>query len=233
MDRFAGEFGIVSQESVKEAQPSEWLPFPPQVLAIAGASGSGKTTLAAELARQLDGVHFPLDNYYRDLSHLPLAQRALANFDDPSLIESSLLAAHVAALARGQAIERPLYDFSTYSRVPDRTETVNPHAFVLVEGLFAIYYPELLPVYHLCIYVDTPDGVCFERRLRRDTIERGRTPESVRLQYEATVRPSSIAFVRPSASNAHLTLDGTEALDWKVEQVLAAMRKRGMMLLPK
>lgn len=223
----------MSPESVNEAQPSEWLPFPPQVLAIAGASGSGKTTLAAELARQLDGVHFPLDNYYRDLSHLPLAQRALANFDDPSLIESSLLAAHVAALARGQAIERPLYDFSTHSRVPDRTETVNPHAFVLVEGLFAIYYPELLPVYHLCIYVDTPDGVCFERRLRRDTIERGRTPESVRLQYEATVRPSSIAFVRPSASNAHLTLDGTEALDWKVEQVLAVMRKRGMLLLPK
>jgi hypothetical protein len=39
--------------------------------------------------------------------------------------------------------------------------------------------------------------------------------------------------VRPSASNAHLTLDGTEALDWKVEQVLAAMHTRGMLRLPK
>ena len=82
-------------------------------------------------------------------------------------------------------------------------------------------------------YVNGEPTLRFERRLRRDTVERGRRPESVRLQYEATVRPSSIAFVRPSASNAHLTLDGTEALDWKVEQVLAAMRNRGLLQLPK
>ncbi len=47
------------------------LPFPPVVLGIAGASGSGKTTLALELARTLKGLHFPLDHYYRDLTHLP------------------------------------------------------------------------------------------------------------------------------------------------------------------
>ena len=52
------------------------LPFPPVVMGIAGASGSGKSTLAAELARTLDGATFPLDNYYRDLSHLPPEQRA-------------------------------------------------------------------------------------------------------------------------------------------------------------
>ena len=48
------------------------------MLAVAGASGSGKTTLAAELARTLGGLHFSLDTYYRDLSHLPMAERALA-----------------------------------------------------------------------------------------------------------------------------------------------------------
>ena len=37
------------------------LPFPLSIIGIAGASGSGKTTLAAELARELDGIHFPLD----------------------------------------------------------------------------------------------------------------------------------------------------------------------------
>jgi len=203
------------------------------VIGIAGASGSGKTTLAAELARALDGIHFPLDNYYFDLSHLPMTQRIQANFDDPKLIESSLLALHVAALAHGEEIERPLYDFSTHSRISNRTDKVLPRPFVIVEGLFAIYYPELLPLYHLCVYVDTPDHVCFERRMRRDMMERGRTAESVRLQYEATVRPSSIAFVRPSASNAHLIVDGAAALDWKVEQVLSAMRVRGLLRLPR
>jgi len=199
------------------------------VLGIAGASGSGKTTLAAELARELDGFHFPLDSYYRDLSHLPMAERAQQNFDDPALIESSLLAAHVAALARGAAIERPLYDFSTYIRIPDKTETVRAGAFLLVEGLFALYYLEVLPLYQLRVYVDTPDEVCFERRLKRDMEQRGRSAESVRLQYERTVRPASIQYVRPSAVNADLTVDGAAALDWKVEQVLSALRGRGLL----
>jgi len=207
------------------------LPFPPVVMGIAGASGSGKTTLATELARELGGVNFPLDNYYRDLAHLPPADRARQNFDDPTLIESALLAAHVVALARGEAIERPLYDFSSYIRDPDRTETVRAGAFLLVEGLFALHYAELLPLYQLRVYVDTPDDVCFERRLRRDMGERGRTAESVQQQYEETVRPASLMYVRPSAAHADLTLDGMAALDWKVEQVLAAMRGRGLLRL--
>jgi uridine kinase len=198
----------------------------PIVIGIAGASGSGKTTLAVELARELDGIHFPLDTYYLDLSHLPLEERAQQNLDDPDIIESGLLARHVAALARGETIERPLYDFSKYIRIPDRTETVEPRLCVVVEGLFALHYPELLPLYRLRVYVDTADEVCFERRLKRDVETRGRTPESVRRQYEKTVRPAGIRFVRPSAKNADVTVDGAEALDWKVEQVLAALRKR-------
>ncbi len=207
---------------------SQLLPFPPVVLAIEGCSGSGKTTLAEELARTLGGIHFPLDHYYRDLSHLLPAERALVNFDDPAMIESSLLAEQVAALARGEAIERPIYDFATHTRIPERTEHVVPGRFVLVEGIFALHYAELLPMYQLRVFVDTADEICFARRLKRDTVERGRTAESVRQQYEATVRPSGIAWVLPSASHADLVVDGTDELDWKVERVLGEIRRRGL-----
>lgn len=215
-----------------ETQPTATprLPFPPLVMGIAGASGSGKTTLAAELARELDGLYFPIDNYYRDLSHLPFSERIRQNFDDPRLIENELLAAHVAELARGETIERPLYDFSTYTRVPLQTQSIHAGEVLLVEGLFALHYPELLPLYHLRVYIDTPDDVCFERRMKRDITERGRSPESIRVQYETTVRPASMAWVRPSAANADLIVDGTAALDWKVEQVLSTMRQRGLQL---
>jgi uridine kinase len=205
------------------------LPQLPVALGISGASGSGKTTLAIELARVLEGFHFPLDNYYLDLSHLPMEQRVRQNFDDPALIESPLLAAHVAALARGEEIERPVYDFSAHIRVPSRTETVRARAFLLVEGLFALYYPALLPLYQLRIYVDTPDEVCFKRRLRRDMEERGRTAESVRQQYEMTVRPAFAAYVQPSAATADLTVDGTAMLDWNVERIIAELRRRGLL----
>lgn len=204
------------------------LPFPPTVLGIAGCSGSGKTTLANELARTLGGLRFHLDDYYLDLGHMLLAERVRKNFDDPAMIEISLLASDVGALARGEAIERPIYDFTSYTRVENRTERVSPSPYLIVEGLFALHYRELLPFYNLGVYVDTPDPLCFERRLKRDTEQRGRTAESVRHQYESTVRPSSLAYVQPSAANADFIVDGTGALDWKVERVIAEMRKRGL-----
>ncbi len=217
-----------AEGSADPAAPAPRLPFPPTVLGIAGCSGSGKTTLADELARTLGGLRFPLDDYYLDLGHLPLAERIKKNFDDPELIEAPLLARHIGALARGETIARPVYDFTTYTRVPNRTEGVTAGAYLIVEGLFALYYPELLPLYQLRVYIDTPDALCFERRVKRDVEERGRTPDSVRHQYELTVRPASEAYVRPSAANADLIVDGAGALDWKVERVMTEMRKRGL-----
>ena len=205
------------------------LPFPPVMLAVAGASGSGKTTLAAELARALGGLHFSLDSYYRDLSDLPPEQRALRNFDDPAMIEVPLLASHIAELSRGHAIERPVYSFAEYIRIPGETETIRPGAVVVVEGLFSLYFPELRPFYQLSVYVDDSDDVCFARRLRRDVEERGRVAESVRRQYDATVRPCGLAFVRPLIDFADLVVDGTDPLDFKIEQVVNTMRKRGLL----
>ena len=219
----------MTERSRQNPPPKLRSPQAPVVIAVAGCSGSGKTTLAAELARTLGGVHFQFDHYYRDLTHLPLADRTKENFDDPALIESPLLIAHVAALAHGCTIDRPTYDFSTYTRVPNVPELIHAAPFLLVEGLFALYYPDLLPLYHLRVYVEAPDDICFERRLRRDIEERGRTPESFRQQYEATVRPSSIAFVCPSAAHADLIIDGTGDLDLKVERVLSEMHTRGLL----
>jgi uridine kinase len=101
---------------------------------------------------------------------------------------------------------------------------------VLVEGIFTLCFAGLRSLYALSVYVDTPDDLCFERRLQRDVVDRGRTPESVRRQYEATVRPASMAWIRPSASYAGLILDGAGALDWKVERVLTELRKQGLFL---
>lgn len=221
----AGQPGFqnaVSQEKLH-------LPLRPTVIGIAGCSGSGKTTLADELARTLHGLRFHLDDYYLDLAELPLAERVKKNFDDPALIEVPLLARHIAALARGEPIDRPVYDFGTYTRVPGRSQRVTAGPYLIVEGLFALYYSELLPFYHLRVYVDAPDDLCFERRLKRDVEERGRTPEMVREQYERTVRPTGAAYVRPSAKNADLIVDGTGALDWKIERVMTEMRKRKLL----
>ena len=205
------------------------LPFPPLLIALAGASGSGKSTLASELARLLGGVHFPLDTYYRDLGHLPLEQRKRVNFDDPAMIDAPLLTRHIAALASGQAIDRPVYDFADYTCVPGAFEQIQPGPVVVVEGLFSIYFPELRPYYQFSVFVDTPDDICFARRMKRDIEERGRDPESIRRQYDATVRPCGLAFVRPLIDFADLVIDGTDPLAAKIEQVVGTLQRRSLL----
>ncbi len=201
----------------------------PVLIALAGCSGSGKTTLAEELARELEGTHFRLDHYYRDLGELPLPEREQRNFDDPDALEHSLLFEQVSQLKQGRAIERPVYDFLTYTRVRGVTERiVEPHV-LLIDGLFALHYAELRSLADLGIYVDATDEVCFERRLARDVRERGRSPESVARHYAATVRPMAERYVRPSAQYADLIVEGATSLDWSVEQVLGALRQRGLL----
>ena len=200
----------------------------PLVIGIAGCSGSGKTTLARELATQLDATLFPLDLYYRDLSQFPLDARSKLNFDHPNSLESELIVEHVRALAKGQTIQRPVYDFKMHSRVAGVFETITPTGVVLVEGILALHYAELLPCYGFSIYVNAPHEVCLWRRIHRDMSERGRTEESVRAQFAATARPMAELYVVPSAARASIIVEGTDALDWSVEQVLKRLKQDGL-----
>jgi uridine kinase len=201
----------------------------PVVIAIAGCSGSGKSTLAAELARQLDATLFPLDLYYRDLSQFPLNTRHQRNFDHPDSLESELIVEHVRGLAEGKTIRRPVYDFKTHSRVADSFEPVVPGRVVIVEGILALHYAELRPLYTFSIFVDAPPEVCLVRRIDRDVRERGRTEASVREQFHATAHPMAEEYVLPSAVHASLTVNGTEALDWSIEQILSALHRRRLL----
>jgi uridine kinase len=206
--------------------PETVTPTNPTVIGIAGCSGSGKTTLASELATQLNATLFPLDLYYRDLSQFPLDSRHKQNFDHPDSLESELFIEHIRSLAAGQTIQRPVYDFSTHSRVLGAFEAITPTRFVLVEGILALHYPELIPLYNFSIYVEAPHEVCLARRIHRDMRERGRTEQSVRDQFEATAKPMADLYVLPSQQRASMTVAGTDALDWSIEQILRELNRR-------
>lgn len=201
----------------------------PVVIGIAGYSGSGKTSLAQELARELEGTHFHLDHYYRDLGHLTYEARCRENFDHPDALESDLLIAQVRQLALGRSIARPEYDFATHTRVVGSSVPVYEPHFLLIDGILALHYEPLRRLYDLSVYVDTPDEICYQRRLARDVQSRGRTPESVAQHYAETVRPMAEQFVKPSAQFADVVVDGTSSFDWSVEQVLGTLRKKNLL----
>ena len=151
------------------------------------------------------------------------------NYDHPDSVENELLAKHVSELAQGHSIDRPIYDFAAHTRVLGETDHITPGEVVIVEGIFALHYAELRALYDFSIYVDCPEDLCFTRRLARDVAERGRSPESVKIQYEATAKPGARMFVMPSQKHASLTVDATGSLDWSVEQVLQQLHANGLL----
>jgi uridine kinase len=218
-------------ETISSPTPEQLrLPHRPFILGIAGCSGSGKTTLARELTTQFNATLLPLDFYYRDLSHLPLNDRALQNFDHPDSLEHTLLAEHIRALADRIPIHRPVYDFASHTRVPNQTELIAPTEFLIVEGILALHYEALRSLYDFSVYVNAPNQLCLNRRIYRDMRERGRTEASVRAQFEATAKPMADLYVLPSAAHASVIVEGTEALDWSVEQILQRLHQLGVVL---
>ncbi len=197
----------------------------PHIIGIAGPSSSGKTELARQLAMRLPGTSIvSLDSYYRAIGHLPLEERAKTNFDHPDALDWELLHEHLSDLAAGRPFEEPVYSFAEHTRLPG-TRMIQPHEYVIVEGLFVFYWPELRGILDTKVFVQTDPDVCFQRRLARDTVERGRTPESVREQYAKTVMPGAEWFVYPTRKHADLVVSGEEPLDRSTAAVMAALHK--------
>ena len=195
----------------------------PHIIGIAGPSSSGKTELARQLVQKLPGTSIvSLDSYYRGMEEIPLAERKKVNFDHPDALDWELLHRHLRAIAQGRAFDEPVYSFADYARTA-ATRRIEPSEFVIVEGLFVLYWPQLRAVLDTKVYVQTDPAVCFERRLRRDVAERGRTPESVREQYECTVRPSAEWFVFPTMKYAGMVVSGEEPLTVSTSTVLHAL----------
>lgn len=182
----------------------------PLVVGIAGGTGSGKTTLARAIVDAFGDskvAYISHDSYYRDISHLSLEERARSNFDHPASLESSLLVDHLTSLRNNESASVPVYDFSTHARTPD-VEIVEPKPIIVVEGILIFAEPALVDVLDIKIFVDADDDIRFIRRLQRDTIERGRTQESVIQQYLTTVRSMHAAFVLPSKKHADVVVLG-------------------------
>jgi uridine kinase len=195
------------------------------IIGIAGPSSSGKSELSRQLSERLPGTSIvSLDSYYRGMEEIPLAARKKVNFDHPDALDWELLHEHLVAISEGRAFEEPVYSFADYART-SATRRIEPTEFLIVEGLFVLYWPELRGMLDTKVYVETAPEVCFERRLKRDVAERGRTPKSVREQYEKTVRPSAEWFVYPTGKYADLAVSGEMPFDRSTSAVIAALHR--------
>lgn len=184
----------------------------PTIIAITGASASGKTlfaqTIYDELLEELGDNGIAIikeDAYYRGQDHLPMHEREQTNYDHPNAFEHELLSDHLTQLLDNQSIEMPVYCYQTHTRTKQTTK-LKPTPIILVEGILLFANPVLRECFDIKVYMDTPLDICLIRRIQRDTVERGRSIESITNQYINTVRPMYYQFIEPEKSWADLVI---------------------------
>lgn len=202
------------------------------VIGIAGGTGSGKTTVTNKILESIDPhrvVVIQHDSYYKDLSAFDGRSPEQINFDHPSTLETDLLISHIRTLREGIPVDQPIYNFATYRRMPE-TKRLEPRDIIIVEGILLFVDPALRALMDIKIFIDTDVDERLIRRIRRDTIERGRSIDSIIQQYISTVKPMHLEFVEPSKHWADIIIprgaENTVAIDMVVTKIQSLLREK-------
>ena len=178
------------------------------VIGIAGGTGSGKTTVVRKIIESLPAdevVVMPQDSYYKDNAHIPLEERLKMNYDEPASIEWTLLTEHIKRLKEGEDVEMPTYDFITCSRLKE-TVHLRPKEVIVVEGILVLTDKELRDMLDVKVFVDADADERLIRVIKRDCVERGRTPQMVIDRYQETLKPMHELYIEPSKRYAYLII---------------------------
>lgn len=173
------------------------------VLGVAGGSGSGKSWLARAVEAAFPGQATVLchDWWYRDNGHHDDDAAAKLNFDHPKSLETSLMCRQLDALLDGEAIDAPVYDYASHSRLP-KTRRVEPKPLVVIDGILVLHEKALRERMTVSVFIEVPDDIRLMRRVRRDCTERRVDLEETLRLYEEFVRPMHKKFVEPSSHHA-------------------------------
>ena len=167
------------------------------IIGICGASGSGKSTLAQELCNAIGEGCTVInhDSYYRNHPHLSFEERCLLNYDEPDIFDHDLILEDMKTLLDGKPITKKQYDYANHCRA-DSDELIYPSKVLIVEGIHVFYDERLCELMFLKLYMSVEPDVCLLRRIARDINERGRSIDSISMQYLTTVKPMFDKHIR-------------------------------------
>ncbi|GMI93972.1 uridine kinase/uracil phosphoribosyltransferase 1, uridine/cytidine kinase 1, URIDINE KINASE-LIKE 1 [Hibiscus trionum] len=201
-------------------------PNQPFVIGVSGGTASGKTTVCDMIIQQLHDHRVVLvnqDSFYRGLTAEELKCVHKYNFDHPDAFDTEQLLDCVLTLKSGQSVQVPIYDFKHHQRSSDSFRQVNASDVIILEGILVFHDQRVRNLMNMKIFVDTDADVRLSRRIRRDTVERGRDVSSVLEQYAKFVKPAFDDFILPSKKYADVIIprggDNHVAIDLIVQHI--------------
>ena len=200
----------------------------PLIIGVAGGTGSGKSTFARKVADALDAssvAFIDMDAYYHSYDQLSLDERRRINWDHPNSVDWELLLTHLEALASGDSIEKPVYDFVEHLRRPE-TVRLRAAEVVVIDGILLFTDARVRALCDVKIFVDADADIRLIRRLRRDIVERGRPLDEIVEQYLTTVQPMHLEFVEPSKRYADVIVPRGGHNEVAIEMIVAKIRNR-------
>lgn len=176
----------------------------PVMLAIAGDSASGKTTITAGLVKALGPERCTavcVDDYHRydreERKGLPFT----ALHPDCNYVD--VMEQHLQLLATGHPVLKPVYDHHTGTLT--RPQYVVPGEFVIVEGLLPLHTKLAAACFDVTVYLNPPEPIRRAWKVKRDTTQRGYSPEQVQAELDRR-EPESERFIRPQRARADIVV---------------------------
>ncbi|KAL7179468.1 hypothetical protein ACSBR1_042793 [Camellia fascicularis] len=201
-------------------------PKQPFVIGVSGGTASGKTTVCDMIIQQLHDHRVVLvnqDSFYRGLTAEEAKRVHEYNFDHPDAFDTEQFLECIEKLRRTQSVQVPIYDFKNHRRCSESFRQVNASDVIILEGILVFHDPRVRNLMNMKIFVDTDADVRLARRIRRDTVERGRDINSVLEQYAKFVKPAFDDFVLPSKKYADVIIprggDNHVAIDLIVQHI--------------
>ncbi|AIM36566.1 uridine kinase [Sphingobacterium sp. ML3W] len=171
----------------------------PYVIGIAGSSGSGKTFFLNCFLKHFSSKEVTLisqDDYYIPANTKTQEENRLYNFDLPTSIDRQAFYKDINDLFEGKTVYKEEYTFNNPALIPKMLE-INPAPILIIEGLFIYHYTEVNKLIDHRIFLDADQDIAFERRLKRDLIERGYLEDDIRYKWVNHVLPSYSEFLLP------------------------------------
>ena len=183
----------------------------PFAVGITGGSGSGKTLFAQRLCERLSANAATLshDDYYKNLPHMTAEEALAYDFDSPDALDTHLLVEHLRALAKGEPVDAPSYDFATHTRI-DGARHIDPAPVIVVEGLLIMCEPALRELFDLTVFIDAEPDIRLIRRFERDCRDRGADLSRAIHMYLSTAKPAYERYVEPFRAKADIIVCDAE-----------------------